>query len=218
MDGTIDGLRPGQEHGLAVHESGDLSGGCASVGAHFNPRGARHGSPVKGGGGGACAERHVGDLGNVRADGDGRATFRFADDLLKVWDVVGRSLVVAEGRDDLGQGGHPRSKVTETIVSFLYLFYGEKNHLADRRQLRRPALLRHHRPLRRALPEQRQEVLRLRRRHHLGREERPRGGRGEESGSRGLLTEIKNVHKRRENDAYLTVIIQVILFQQCALQ
>ncbi len=121
MDGTIDGLRPGQEHGLAVHESGDLSGGCASVGAHFNPRGARHGSPVKGGGGGACEERHVGDLGNVRADGDGRATFRFADDLLKVWDVVGRSLVVAEGRDDLGQGGHPRSKVTKdhTVKSFV---------------------------------------------------------------------------------------------------
>ncbi len=133
MDGTIDGLRPGQEHGLAVHESGDLSGGCASVGAHFNPRGARHGSPVKGGGGGACAERHVGDLGNVRADGDGRATFRFADDLLKVWDVVGRSLVVAEGRDDLGQGGHPRSKVTKdhTVNSSVLFLRKKKSSQID---------------------------------------------------------------------------------------
>ena len=27
IDGTIDGLSPG-EHGLAIHECGDLSGGC----------------------------------------------------------------------------------------------------------------------------------------------------------------------------------------------
>lgn len=37
IDGTIDGLTPG-EHALAVHECGDLSGGCQSVGPHFNPR------------------------------------------------------------------------------------------------------------------------------------------------------------------------------------
>lgn len=30
----------------------------------------------------------------------------------KVWDVIGRSLVVDEGEDDLGRGGHPLSKVT----------------------------------------------------------------------------------------------------------
>ena len=37
IEGTIDGLSPG-EHGLAVHETGDVSRGCATLGDHFNPR------------------------------------------------------------------------------------------------------------------------------------------------------------------------------------
>ena len=37
IDGTLDGLTPG-EHGLAIHECGDLSGGCTTVGDHYNPR------------------------------------------------------------------------------------------------------------------------------------------------------------------------------------
>ena len=44
IDGTIDGLTPGA-HGLAIHECGDLSQGCESVGGHYNPRNTRHGSP-----------------------------------------------------------------------------------------------------------------------------------------------------------------------------
>lgn len=32
--------------------------------------------------------------------------------LSQVWDVIGRSLVIDEGEDDLGQGGHPLSKIT----------------------------------------------------------------------------------------------------------
>ena len=69
------------------------------LGGHYNPRGTRHGSPVDGG-----EARHVGDLGNVRAGEDGRADFRFSDRLIKVWDVIGRSVVVAARRDDLGLG------------------------------------------------------------------------------------------------------------------
>uniref|UniRef100_A0A8D1HMW1 Superoxide dismutase copper chaperone n=1 Tax=Sus scrofa TaxID=9823 RepID=A0A8D1HMW1_PIG len=30
----------------------------------------------------------------------------------RVWDVIGRSLVIDEGEDDLGRGGHPLSKIT----------------------------------------------------------------------------------------------------------
>ena len=41
----MDGLSPG-EHGLAIHECGDISGGCSTVGDHFNPRNVRHGSPL----------------------------------------------------------------------------------------------------------------------------------------------------------------------------
>ena len=68
IEGTVDGLCPGEE-GLAIHETGDTSRDCASLGNHYNRRGIRHGSPVNGRG-----DRHVGDLGNV-AEYDGRAMF-----------------------------------------------------------------------------------------------------------------------------------------------
>eukprot|EP00095_Tigriopus_kingsejongensis_P006111 maker-scaffold872_size86337-snap-gene-0.18 protein:Tk06111 transcript:maker-scaffold872_size86337-snap-gene-0.18-mRNA-1 annotation:"copper chaperone for superoxide dismutase" len=113
VDGTIDGLSPG-EHALAIHECGDLSQGCQSVGPHFNPRHTRHGSPLN-----EEAERHVGDLGNIRADETGRAVFKFADKLVKVWDIVGRSVVVAEGQDDLGQGQSPLSQINGNCGSLL---------------------------------------------------------------------------------------------------
>ena len=69
IDGTIDGLVPNSKHGLAIHECGDISEGCQSVGSHYNPRNKRHGSPLE-------DERHVGDLGNVLADANGRALFK----------------------------------------------------------------------------------------------------------------------------------------------
>ncbi|XP_059088410.1 copper chaperone for superoxide dismutase-like [Tigriopus californicus] len=105
VDGTIDGLSPGK-HALAIHECGDLTQGCKSVGAHFNPRNTRHGSPLN-----EENERHVGDLGNISADESGRAVFKFSDKLVKVWDIIGRSVVVAEGQDDLGQGYSPLSQI-----------------------------------------------------------------------------------------------------------
>ena len=87
------------------------SNGCGAdpdvLGGHYNPRKTRHGSPVDGG-----ESRHVGDLGNVRAGEGGRADFRFSDRLIKGWDVIGRSVAVAEGRDDLGKGGGERSQAS----------------------------------------------------------------------------------------------------------
>ncbi len=98
IDGTLDGLHPGL-HGLAIHECGDISGGCATIGGHFNPRNLRHGSPVD-------EERHVGDLGNIQADNSGRAQFKFSDKLVKVQDIIGRSVAVSSDPDDLGQGSN----------------------------------------------------------------------------------------------------------------
>nr|KAF6437173.1 copper chaperone for superoxide dismutase [Molossus molossus] len=104
IEGTIDGLEPGP-HGLHVHQFGDLTSNCNSCGDHFNPDGTSHGGPQD-------SERHRGDLGNVHADASGRATFRIEDEQLKVWDVIGRSLVIDEGEDDLGRGSHPLSRIT----------------------------------------------------------------------------------------------------------
>ncbi|XP_069578378.1 copper chaperone for superoxide dismutase [Brachyistius frenatus] len=104
IDGTVDGLEPGP-HGLHVHTLGDLTLDCLSCGEHYNPSGRQHGGPED-------SERHVGDLGNIVAGDDGRASFRLEDHQLKVWDVIGRSLVVDAAEDDLGRGGHPLSKQT----------------------------------------------------------------------------------------------------------
>lgn len=67
VDGVIDGLSPGF-HGVHIHECGDISNGCESLGPHYNPRRTRHGSPEN-----DIDERHAGDLGNIEADSNGRA-------------------------------------------------------------------------------------------------------------------------------------------------
>ena len=103
FDGTIDGLSPG-DHGISVHELGDLTNGCDSCGEHYNPYGYRHGGRTD-------TNRHLGDLGNITANADGRAAFKFTDDQLKVWDMIGRSLVVHQNPDDLGKGQHELSKI-----------------------------------------------------------------------------------------------------------
>ena len=104
IDGSIDGLNPFGEHALAIHECGDIRQGCFSVGEHFNPRNTLHGSPLK-------TERHVGDLGNIVANQFGRAEFKFSDRLVKVSDIIGRSMCVAERKDDLGETCNPLSPI-----------------------------------------------------------------------------------------------------------
>ena len=56
----------------------------------------------------------------IIADDKGRAEFKFADKLVKVTDIIGRSIVVAEGSDDLGKGNQPMSKV---YLFFIRPFY-----------------------------------------------------------------------------------------------
>ncbi|OXA49934.1 superoxide dismutase [Cu-Zn] [Folsomia candida] len=107
VTGEIKGLGAGL-HGFHVHEFGDTTDGCTSAGPHFNPKGKTHGGP-------GDAERHVGDLGNVTAGGDGVAKIDVKDSLISLFgenNVVGRTMVVHADPDDLGKGGHELSKTT----------------------------------------------------------------------------------------------------------
>jgi Cu-Zn family superoxide dismutase len=103
--GQITGLEPG-EHGFHIHEYGDLSNGCESAGAHYNPDGIDHGDISKG---------HVGDLGNVIANDKGVANFMIKAprvDLTGDRSVVGRAIVIHSKEDDLGKGGDEESLKT----------------------------------------------------------------------------------------------------------
>lgn len=101
--GEITGLQPGQ-HGFHIHEFGDLSRGCESAGAHYNPDGVAHGDLERG---------HVGDLGNITADQSGRAEFAIVAQRVNLTgdqSVVGRAIVVHSKQDDLGKGGNAESR------------------------------------------------------------------------------------------------------------
>src|SRR6056300_808242 len=105
IKGTITGLETGP-HGFHIHEFGDMSKGCKSMGGHYNPDGVDHGD---------INEGHVGDLGNITADETGTAKFTIEAkrvDLLGDRSVVGRGFVVHSDKDDLGKGRDTESLKT----------------------------------------------------------------------------------------------------------
>merc|ERR1711879_142009 len=105
---NITGHDANAERGMHVHAFGDNTNGCTSAGPHFNPHNKTHGAPED-------DERHVGDLGNFKTDGQGNAQGSTTDKLIKLIgaeSVVGRTIVVHAGTDDLGKGGHEESKKT----------------------------------------------------------------------------------------------------------
>ncbi|CAE6498536.1 unnamed protein product [Rhizoctonia solani] len=104
--GKISGLSPGK-HGTHVHIWGDLTAGCESVGAHFNPTNTTHGGPQS-------AERHVGDLGNIEAGPNGDATVDIYDKVISFSgenSILSRGLAIHNGEDDLGLGTFSDSKL-----------------------------------------------------------------------------------------------------------
>ncbi|KAH6675029.1 Cu,Zn superoxide dismutase SOD1 [Halenospora varia] len=105
---NITGHDANAERGMHVHQFGDNTNGCTSAGPHFNPHGKTHGAPTD-------EVRHVGDLGNFKTDAQGNGVGSTTDKLIKLIgpeSVIGRTVVVHAGTDDLGQGGNEESKKT----------------------------------------------------------------------------------------------------------
>lgn len=111
---SLEGLRPNTLHGFHIHTNpvtswDDLHTSCASCGGHFNPTDQEHGSVLNQ----LPHMRHAGDLiNNVKADGFGRVCVNFWDDMAvlipsreRPYTIIGKSLVVHEGIDDLGRQG-----------------------------------------------------------------------------------------------------------------
>jgi len=110
ITGTISGLTPG-DHGFHIHEYGDLTDGCTSACAHWDPyESHHHGLP-----GDPRTKRHAGDLGNIRANKNGIAKVNLVDNLITTsgsYTIIGRSLIIHADPDDGGRGGHEDSLIT----------------------------------------------------------------------------------------------------------
>lgn len=99
------GQAPNSLRGFHVHAFGDETEGCNSAGGHFNPENNNHGAPYD-------DVRHYGDLGNIQTDSNGLAKGWISDEYLSLFgddSILGRSVVVHNGTDDLGRGGNPGS-------------------------------------------------------------------------------------------------------------
>ena len=104
----INGLSDGK-HGFHIHECGDLTEGCKSACAHFNPYNKKHG-------GLDSTERHAGDLGNITSK-DGKSSGSLIATSLSLRFkhracIIGRMALVHKDADDLGLGENPESLIT----------------------------------------------------------------------------------------------------------
>lgn len=92
----VEGLSPGK-HGFHIHEYGDCSApDGTSAGGHFNPEGMPHGAPTD-------IKRHVGDLGNLEADSEGKAHYERIDNHISFsgsHSIVGLAVIIHAGEDD----------------------------------------------------------------------------------------------------------------------
>ncbi|OQV23496.1 putative Superoxide dismutase (Cu-Zn) [Hypsibius exemplaris] len=108
ITGQLTRLTPNSIHGFHVHGLGDLSKGCESAGAHYNPTKQTHGDPNSG-------PHHIGDLGNIASDANGVINVNIVSkdvQLTGQYSVVGRMILVHLVMDDLGMGGNTASLVT----------------------------------------------------------------------------------------------------------
>jgi len=107
---NLEGLPKNSTHGIHIHEAGDLRDNCIAACAHFNPYNKNHG-------GIHSKERHVGDLGNITCDKNGKIIdLEIIDHMIKLRgtkaNIIGRSVVIHEDPDDNGLGDFPDSKTT----------------------------------------------------------------------------------------------------------
>lgn len=95
----LEGLTPG-DHAIHVHEKGDCSAPDAkSAGGHWNPAGTEHGKFD-------VEAFHMGDIGNLTANEEGKASLTFSTDKWcldcedEMQNLMGRALIVHESADD----------------------------------------------------------------------------------------------------------------------
>lgn len=87
---------PKATHAIHIHEFGDTSEGCTSLGGHYNPDNQAHGNLYS-------KQRHKGDLfNNFTTDKYGNFEAEFVEDNIILSDLFGRSIVIHYLSDDRG--------------------------------------------------------------------------------------------------------------------
>ncbi|KAF8507511.1 superoxide dismutase [Hysterangium stoloniferum] len=108
ITGSLKNVAPNANRGFHIHELGDATDGCTSSGSHYNPDGKTHGSPQS-------STRHTGDLGNVRSNSSGVVALDISDSKISLngqYSIIGRTVVIHDGTDDLGKGENDDSLKT----------------------------------------------------------------------------------------------------------
>lgn len=103
-------LLPPGKHGYHIHKAGDLRGkGCMLACSHWHKgKPTRHGGPP-----GYKGPRHTGDLGNIEMPQE-KKEVKMEQFLrgVTIFDILGRSLIVHDDADDLGEGPFEDSHTT----------------------------------------------------------------------------------------------------------
>ncbi len=99
-------------HAIHIHEYGDESKGCDSLGSHWNPKNTTHGCMFYSNPScpGHDMESHAGDMINNIVPQNNKFSFSYIDKRITLFGdidqtIIGRSVVIHEGKDDLGLGG-----------------------------------------------------------------------------------------------------------------
>ena len=112
IEAEFTGLNAGDKHGFQIHSYGNLSEGYKSTGPIYNPFNKPHGGPEQ------KKKRNIGDLGNVEADEEGNGYYWHTDAQVQLHGphtVFGRTCVLHENEDDLGQGDDEESKISGNV-------------------------------------------------------------------------------------------------------
>ncbi|KAJ0180296.1 hypothetical protein K1T71_003700 [Dendrolimus kikuchii] len=109
IEGNVTGLAAGL-HGVHIHQTGDIKDNCKNIGPHFHGYYGRHGGPRD-------PVRHVGDLGNIKAEEGANLEVRIIDHLISLTgprSIIGRSIGISKGEDDYGRSSTEDSALTGT--------------------------------------------------------------------------------------------------------
>ena len=112
---TVEGLEPSTVHGWHIHEFGDISTQDGKgAGGHYNPEGNEHALPE-------TPQRHAGDLGNLTADAEGKATQTLSVNNISISGsknpILGRGIIIHADEDDGGQPtGNAGGRIGQGVI------------------------------------------------------------------------------------------------------